>query len=210
MILSLLFFVLTVEIFISFLRWTLSLFKKGYKQDLELDDMFRCSVHDEADKVYEQLSIQWNKELKNKNPSLVRALMKAFGYKHLLYSLLIIGYEDFFIRIIQPFFMGAIINYFYKRDEEGASDRLIFYSIGFCFCSISFVVTHHPWFVNAARYGLKARVAVQRLMFEKLVTLPKSAILNNEIGQIVNLMSNDVQRFDEVSRLNPFLFSSFV
>lgn len=46
---------------------------------------------------------------------------------------------------------------------------------------------------------MRVRVAVQKLIMEKLLVVSKSSLYDKNVGQIVNLISNDVNKFDEVS-----------
>ena len=98
--------------------------------------------------------------------------------------------------VIQPFLLGGLINYFSGTLTDKTSVHL--YLGGFILCSMSVIFTHHPFFMTNARYGMRVRTAVQRLVLEKLFVVSKSALHNRKIGQIINLISNDVNKFDEV------------
>lgn len=61
------------------------IFKKGNKIDLEFKHLCRCCADDETDKVSSILSKKWNEELnKNADPSLMKAIIKAFWPKYLI------------------------------------------------------------------------------------------------------------------------------
>lgn len=64
--------------------------------------------------------------------------------------------------------------------------------------SAMFITTHHPFMVYSQRIGMRARVAVSTLVFKKVLKLSKSAMNKTAIGQVINHLSNDVNRFDEV------------
>lgn len=49
-----------------------------------------------------------------------------------------------------------------------------------------------------ARHGMRARIATQRLVLNKLLVVSKGELYNRDVGQIINLISNDVQKFDAV------------
>ena len=79
--------------------WIYSLFIRGIKKDIEIDDLYKCPVKDETEtqvlkleKYHYNLYIlkiacfnklnslkrNWNLELKKKNPSFMRATLKTF------------------------------------------------------------------------------------------------------------------------------------
>lgn len=61
------------------------IFKKGNKTDLEFEHLCRCCADDETDKVSSNLGDKWNEESKkNADPSLMKAIIKAFWPKYLI------------------------------------------------------------------------------------------------------------------------------
>ena len=66
-------------------------------------------------------------------------------------------------------------------------------------------VVHHPYFFGAMRIGMWLRVASSGLVYRKMLRLNQEALVSTTAGQIVNLLTNDVQRFD-----NAVLFLHFV
>ena len=60
------------------------------------------------------------------------------------------------------------------------------------------IVTVHPYFFETFRMGMDVRIAACHLIYKKSLKLSKSALAKTTIGQIVNMLSNDVNRFDWV------------
>lgn len=70
------------------------------------------------------------------------------------------------------------------------------YVAGIVLASIGYSILIHPYFYGMQRYGMLLRVACCKLVYRKALRLSKAALGKTTVGQMVNLISNDVQRFD--------------
>lgn len=66
------------------------IFKKGYSRELEMGDLHKYCKIDEPVQVADALEATWNKELKKRKPSLVRALFTTFGLRYFCYAMILI------------------------------------------------------------------------------------------------------------------------
>ncbi|XP_074597278.1 ATP-binding cassette sub-family C member 4-like [Brevipalpus obovatus] len=182
-----------------FFTWTLPLFKRGLGKELDYNDLYQCSKDEDCTLACEKLKKEWQKELKKKKPSLFWAVLKAFGLDYLKLIFSLGSYEELVISITQTYFMGAILDHLAGTLEKYA---LAYASLfGFCFCSLSWIITHHPFYVQLLRYSTRVRIAIQKLVMEKLLVVNTSALHGSSGGQIINLVSNDVAKIDTVSVL---------
>lgn len=74
--------------------------------------------------------------------------------------------------------------------------RVIAYSGLLALVILVNVCFSHPYFFRQFRYGMHIRVAVTRLIFEKAMRVSTTSVQQNTVGKIVNLISNDSNRFD--------------
>lgn len=64
------------------------------------------------------------------------------------------------------------------------------------FLNVFNVLLEHQLNLKMTQVGMKIRVACCALIYRKSLRLSRSALAETTIGQMVNLISNDVSRFD--------------
>uniref|UniRef100_A0A1B0EXV1 Uncharacterized protein n=1 Tax=Phlebotomus papatasi TaxID=29031 RepID=A0A1B0EXV1_PHLPP len=70
------------------------------------------------------------------------------------------------------------------------------YAVGIILSSLIPVVIFHPFILYIFQHGMKIRVGTCALMYKKVMRLSKCTTFDGLNGQVINLMSNDVGRFD--------------
>uniref|UniRef100_A0A8C4VW10 Multidrug resistance-associated protein 4 n=1 Tax=Gopherus evgoodei TaxID=1825980 RepID=A0A8C4VW10_9SAUR len=111
--------------------------------------------------------------------------------------------------IIQPVFLGKIINYFEVFDplDTAALNFAYCYAAALSVCTLILAITHHLYFYHVQRAGMKLRVAICHMIYRKALRLSNTALGKTTTGQIVNLLSNDVNKFDQVTIFLHFLWA---
>ncbi|KAI5635383.1 ABC transporter transmembrane region domain-containing protein [Phthorimaea operculella] len=83
-----------------------------------------------------------------------------------------------------------------KRVVIVSQDEAYMYAGGVVLCSALNVFVVHPYMMAILHMGMKFRVACCSLIYRKSLRLSKTALGETTVGQVVNLLSNDVNRFD--------------
>uniref|UniRef100_A0AC11B080 Uncharacterized protein n=1 Tax=Ovis aries TaxID=9940 RepID=A0AC11B080_SHEEP len=193
-----------VTVLLIFSRWLNPLFKIGHEQKLKQDDMYSVLPEDRSQHLGEELQGHWDQEVKTaqkdaREPSLTKAIVKCYWK-----SCLVLGIFTFLeegTRVVQPIFLGKMVSYIenYNSSDSAALHEAYGYAAGLSACVLVWAVLHHLYFYHIQRAGMRLRVAMCHMIYRKSLHLSSSAMGKTTTGQIVNLMSNDVNRFDQVT-----------
>ncbi|KAF1544914.1 Multidrug resistance-associated protein 4, partial [Eudyptula minor] len=192
--------------------WLNPLFIIGHKRKLEEDDMYKVLPEDSSEKLGEELQWYWDKEVqkakkRGKTPHLTKAIILCYWKSYLVFGIFTMIEET--LKIIQPIFLGKIINYFenYDSSDEVDLNFAYCYAAALSVCTLILAIMHHLYFYHVQRAGMKLRVAMCHMIYRKALRLSNVAMAKTTTGQIVNLLSNDVNKFDQVTIFLHFLWA---
>ncbi|XP_055304324.1 ATP-binding cassette subfamily C member 4-like [Sitodiplosis mosellana] len=178
--------------------WTVPLFRKGYAKVLQLEDIFQPLKCDKSDVLGDRLEANWKKQLaKSARPSLIKTILATFWKEYTLLSF-VCGLNDIFLRLGQPLLLGKLLLYFCKDSTIKYEDALL-YASGILILNAINTILFNQFFLISSHNGMKTRVAVCSLIYRKALRLSQTALGETAPGKVVNLLSNDVNRFDWVT-----------
>ena len=179
---------------------TLPIFFKGSKRELELDDLYEPLNSHKSNTVGNKLCESWEQEVrqkkaKNKDPSLLRAGLKVFGLEIGLLGILLLTMELLF-KLTQPIFLGGLVAYYSSQSDFSDITEAYLYAGAVVLCSAINVLFTHGYMLSNLTTGMKLRVSACSMIYRKSLRLSKTALGDTTVGQVVNLLSNDVGRLD--------------
>ncbi|XP_061735042.1 ATP-binding cassette sub-family C member 4-like isoform X3 [Nerophis ophidion] len=187
-----------------FFCWLNPLFRVGHKRRLSEDDMYKILPEDASDRLGDELQWYWNQELKMaakdlRQPKLTKVLIKCYWRSYARIGVFIFMEES--IKVLQAWLLGKVIGYF--ENPNATSPAAVYeaysYAAGIALSTFWAALLHHLYFYQVQRAGMKIRVAMCHMIYRKALSLNNTALTKTTTGQIVNLLSNDVNRFDEVT-----------
>uniref|UniRef100_A0A8C3QBJ1 Cystic fibrosis transmembrane conductance regulator n=1 Tax=Geospiza parvula TaxID=87175 RepID=A0A8C3QBJ1_GEOPR len=188
-----------------FFRWTNPILKKGYRRRLELSDIYQIPSADSADNLSEKLEREWDRELatSEKKPKLINALRRCFFWKFMYYGIIL--YLAEVTKSVQPLLLGRIIA---SYDPDNSNERSIAYYLGIGLCLLFFVRTLliHPAIFGLHHIGMQMRIAMFSLIYKKILKLSSRVLDKISTGQLVSLLSNNLNKFDEGLALAHFVW----
>ncbi|XP_050471103.1 ATP-binding cassette sub-family C member 4-like isoform X1 [Bombus huntii] len=187
---------------VLFWWWTIDLFKTGYRKVLQTEDLYSPLKTDKSNYLGDRLEKRWKIELENsrkhkRNASLLRAIFRTFLWEYTVLALMQI-LNEFFLRLGTPMLLGGLLRYFKKNTTETYETALL-YAGGICIATAINVIALNQVVFGAFHVGARIRVATCSVVYRKALRLSKTALGETAPGKVVNLVANDVNRFDLVS-----------
>ncbi|CAG9854733.1 unnamed protein product [Phyllotreta striolata] len=175
--------------------WLLPLFVKGFRKNLTENDLYEHRRSHDSNVLGDKLEQQWIKQTKkSKNPSLIKAIVNVFFTEVVLINIVVIMAEV--IRISQPFLITSLIKVYEANRANEDKNEVYFYAALIILTSFIACNLGHNFSLMLLQLGMKLRLSCSSLVYRKSLRLSKSALVETTIGQMVNLLSNDVGRFD--------------
>lgn len=144
---------------------------------------------------------------------LLGVFVRVYWRNQLKFICILIGKESLNMAI--PMLLRAMVQ-FIEQPEAPWTEGLAIAVLTFLANLIQCYATHAPM-VESGNIGFKLRATLMHVIFRKAMVMSNSARQNTSVGQIVNLMANDAQRFCEfMNMLNnlllcvPFLLVSLM
>ncbi|XP_056436283.1 ATP-binding cassette subfamily C member 4-like [Gadus chalcogrammus] len=194
-----------------FFCWLGPLFKAGYGRRLEEDDMYHVLPEDGSERLGDELQRYWDEEVLRakedlRPPKLTKALIQCYWKSYIFIGVYIFLEET--IKVVQPVLLGQLIVYFesYPHDASASLPEAYGYAGAVCVSTVFLALLHHLYFYHVQMAGMKIRIAMCHMIYRKALRLNSKALAKTTTGQIVNLLSNDVNKFDEVTLYLHFLW----
>uniref|UniRef100_A0A670ZB18 Multidrug resistance-associated protein 1 n=1 Tax=Pseudonaja textilis TaxID=8673 RepID=A0A670ZB18_PSETE len=199
--------------------WISGLMIHGYRQPLEAKDLWSLNKEDTSEEVVPGLAAHWAREYawarkcvlltaagkaealilglppRSREPSLFRVLYKTFG-PYFLMSFLFKASHDLMM-FTGPELLKLLINF--VNDKSAPSWQGFLYT-GLLFFTASLqTLVLHQYFHICFVTGMRLKTAVIGAIYRKALVITNSARKTSTVGEIVNLMSVDAQRFMDLA-----------
>jgi len=156
----------------------------------------------------------WSQELaRSKKPNLANALVHAFGRPFILASIFKAVYDC--LQFVGPQVLHAVITYLDPNAPAPAwvawvpEDMQGYYIVAVLFFSgLLQTAVLHQYFYRVFNVGMNLRAAVVLAVYRKSLTISSATRQESNTGTIVNLMSTDATRLQDVTTYFAVLWSA--
>ncbi|KAF9285512.1 hypothetical protein BGZ68_003791 [Mortierella alpina] len=179
-------------------HWVTDLMRRGYAHPLTMDDLWELRKDDRSKTVSDSFKDAWEIEVKKGSPSLVKALASAFGRPFYIAGIWKVINDV--LGFMQPLLLRQMLLFVmsYKTDDPQPLYRGYTIALSMFVCSLSQTTVVHQYFHLCFRTGMHARAGLVTAIYQKSLRLSNSARQDFTVGEIVNHMSIDAQRIQDL------------
>lgn len=195
---------------ISF-SWMTELMKTGYKKYLTETDLYKLPHNFGSARISERFSRNWSAQVKHKsNPSLTWALLRTFGSKMIFGALLKVVHD--ILAFSQPQLLRILIKFASDYTDEANLVKQpivkgFILSVAMFLVSIVQTSVLHQYFLISFDTGMNIKSGLTSVIYKKSLVLSNEASGLSSTGDIVNLMSVDVQRLQDLTQWGQIIWS---
>ncbi|XP_050504939.1 ATP-binding cassette sub-family C member 4-like [Diabrotica virgifera virgifera] len=191
-----------IILFVCIFRYTYDLFKKGLSKTLEVDDLYNPLKIDRSQVLGDNLQRNWDKQLEeakktNSKPSLLKSIVMTFWLEYAWLGIYAIT-TDLVLRLIEPLILENLLDYF-KPESQVSKNYALMYAGILVAMNILGVLIANQYYLEVLHSGMRIRASCCTVIYRKGLRTTKTALGETASGKLVNLLSNDVSRFDLVS-----------
>ncbi|XP_031342126.1 probable multidrug resistance-associated protein lethal(2)03659 [Photinus pyralis] len=177
--------------------YTIPTFLKGFHKALTEEDIPLILKRHSSKRLGDALEKSWQEECKKEYPSLWRALARVFLMEFVILGLLLF-FLEVVLKIIQSLSLARLIAFFTHTGNESVTSSYMHAGI-IVVCSYLNVLLGHNYMLLLHVFGMKLRIACCSLIYRKSLRVKKTELGAWSVGEMVNLLSNDVSRCDHAA-----------
>jgi ATP-binding cassette subfamily C (CFTR/MRP) protein 4 len=99
-------------------------------------------------------------------------------------------------RLLIPLYIKRLLDYYTPNQTEVTRQQAYIFASVLVLLSLIRVLFAHWYLFQLHILGIKVRIACSALIYRRCLKLKKSTLEKISVGRLVNLLSNDVSRFD--------------
>jgi ATP-binding cassette subfamily C (CFTR/MRP) protein 1 len=183
------------------------LMKYGHKVFLTESDLWGLRPVDRSSTAGNSFSYEWSKQLEKKSPSVTWAILRAYGGTYVIAGFLK-ACQDI-LAFAQPQLLRLLLN-FVNTYEKGKSSPIKGFAIAGTMFFVSVVQTTflHQYFQRSFEFGMRTKAGLTAAIYKKSLALSNDGRQAKSTGDVVNLMSVDTQRLQDVSQYGQIVWSA--
>uniref|UniRef100_A0A8B9S0C9 Multidrug resistance-associated protein 1 n=1 Tax=Accipiter nisus TaxID=211598 RepID=A0A8B9S0C9_9AVES len=208
--------------------WITGLMVQGYRRPLEAKDLWSLNKEDKSEEIVQPLNMLYlpkkqqkssdsngdvteeaealiiKPSQKSSEASLFKVLYKTFG-PYFLMSFLFKAAHDL-LMFAGPEILKLLINF--VNNKAAPNWQGYFYTVLLFVCACLQTLILHQYFHICFVTGMRLKTAIVGVIYRKALVITNSARKTSTVGEIVNLMSVDAQRFMDLATYINMIWSA--
>ncbi|CAG0891058.1 unnamed protein product [Cyprideis torosa] len=186
--------------------WLVPLLRTGSKKPIEAEDLWDIPGSSESSLLGDRFQDSWERNAittKTRYP-LAKTIFQTIGYRFYMMAILL-TFQNSIMRQSQ----SVLLVYFLRNlRNHGIEFSTGLYGLGLVLTNFLFTFGNRPIIFELSRVGMDIRIACSNLIYRRCLRLSKEALAETSVGKIVNLLSNDVSRFNDCFRWMTYLLTA--
>lgn len=189
--------------------WMGGLMRRGYETYLTEEDLPELPSKDTTSKIGSTFESFWDRQVNTKKtPSIAIALSQAFGLPFLV-GAFFKALQDV-LAFAQPQLLRLLIkfvNEYQQTDGEVSLSKGMLIALAMFIVSVTQTAFLHQYFQRAFETGMRFKASLTSAIYKKAMVLSNEDRAAKTTGDIVNLMSVDTQRIQDLSQYGQIIWS---
>ncbi|OMJ25816.1 Multidrug resistance-associated protein 4 [Smittium culicis] len=150
----------------------------------------RLTEYDDSQYLSDQIYNEWEKQVSQGNPSLKRVFYSVFGRYYLVGGF--VGLISSTFKVVQAGILGYFISYLRDPSRSASEGYLLALALSLSLLISSISQDYFMFYCTRSSY--RVRVGMIGFLFRKTLEISSSSMVST--GQAINVISNDVQPFE--------------
>ena len=170
--------------------WLGGLIRKGFKNGLDMADFWDLRHEDSSRTSTDRFQAAWAIELRQSNPSLRRALFRAFGKSFAVAAIFKLIFDAG--QLLEPWLLKVFICSLGRMTAQGG----IALSLAFYLNSVLQVVCKQLYFKQIQLVGIHVKSAVTAALYKKSLDFSEQSKATCPAGRLISILGTDLERLE--------------
>ncbi|KAG8363493.1 hypothetical protein BUALT_Bualt19G0028100 [Buddleja alternifolia] len=177
--------------------WLNPLFELGFKKPLDQDEIPNVDIKDSADylsRAFDQCLEQMKERDRTRNPSIYKTIYIFARKKAAINALFAITSAA--TSYVGPYLINDFVSFLNEKKSRTLQSGYLL-ALGFLGAKLVETIAQRQWIFGARQLGLRLRAALISHIYKKGLVLSSQSRQSCTSGEIINIMSVDVQRITD-------------
>ncbi|XP_072380947.1 ATP-binding cassette subfamily C member 4-like [Diabrotica undecimpunctata] len=180
--------------------YTGKIFARGFKRDLEDDDLYEVIKKCRSQQCTDKLENAYNNEAATTKPgkkvSVLRILWKLYGFKYFALGIIHMTWR-LLTSTLEPVAISNLVAYFKPGQTQMTLEDAVYAAALMLGLEAFHNLYYQNYFIYITELAIQIRISMCSLIYRKALRLSPKAFENTSLGNIVTIITKDIQQFEQ-------------